>query len=419
MVLALGLRVAMAWAIPFASGTTDPNCAPDESVHFELVTKLAEGHAPVWPEESWSIYAAFPPPQYFAQALSFRLGRAVEWGRFEPQPWARGFQAARFGSSVLGMLSAGAGWLAAWFFGRSRLAALAVGVLIALYPCAVFLGAYSNGDSFTLFVAALHVAALARWAHLGEGREGLFALAFTAGLVLVGKPSGFFLLPPTAVWLVWAWRTARVPFASLVRASGMTLLAGGPALAWNGFRNHGDVLGLQRYHRFVEDVLRPAGMAMGKNTEAALFEFFTVLPRSAFARFRNNDLELPGEFYWVALVLVIISLVVTVRAVASFTGLERRALRWAIASALVNGAMVFLNFWLVDYQLQGRYLVVTSLIMLSVFMWAPTRVFTRPWAQLWVATFLCFFAVAAVVSQVTVFKHPCVPFRLNDTKVSE
>lgn len=199
----------------------------------------------------------------------------------------------------------------------------------------------------------------------------------------------------------------------------MTLIAGGPALAWNAVRNQGDVLGLQRYHRFVEEVLRPAGMAMGKNTEGALLEFVTVLPRSAFARFRNNDLELPGEFYWVALVLVVIGFVVTGRALATFTALEQRALRWALASASVNVVMVFLNFWFVDYQLQGRYLVVSSLIMLSVLMWAPTRVLIRPWSRLWVATFLCFFAVAAVVSQVTVFKHPCVPRRLNDTKVSE
>ena len=39
--IALALRLAMAWAIPFANGSADPNCAPDEASHFIFTRALS------------------------------------------------------------------------------------------------------------------------------------------------------------------------------------------------------------------------------------------------------------------------------------------------------------------------------------------------------------------------------------------
>src|SRR5690606_27990629 len=99
----------------------------------------------------------------------------------------------------------------------SRRSALLAGLVAAVFPQLVFLNGYVNADSFTVAAGAVFVLALSAWAIGGEGDRGIVALALTAALVVAGKPSGYFVLVPTAAWLGWAWSRGRLGVRAALR----------------------------------------------------------------------------------------------------------------------------------------------------------------------------------------------------------
>ncbi|HET9598173.1 MAG TPA: glycosyltransferase family 39 protein [Anaeromyxobacteraceae bacterium] len=410
--LALALRLAMAWTIPLAAGGPDPNCAPDERAHFTFVRALAAGRAPTWPDETDSIYGAFLPTPYLLHAALLAAGRdAVGPGRFAPaEPWARGYQAARLGSALLGALACAALALAAGTWTSSRGASLVVGAAAALYPQFVFLGAYTNADAFTLCAGALHAWAVARWATRGEGAPGLAAVGATAGLVLVGKMSGYFLLPPTAAWLTWAAVARRAP----ARALGAALLASAavavPVLSWNAVRNGGDVLGLGRYHRFLAEVF---GGHDGRSEPRAWELFRWYLTHSAFGTFRNMDVHLPGRFFAVAWGLFAAGVAVGLARLARADRPTRRGAAWLALTVATNLALVAYNCFFVDFSPQGRYVLLSVLLLAGVAIWAPVAPLSRIGGArlrwVWPAACLAFLTASAIQAEVLVYRTACRP----------
>ena len=411
--LALALRVAMAWAIPLASGSPDPNCAPDENAHFTFVAALSRGTAPTWPDGTRSIYGAFVPAPYLAQAAALAaLGDLAHWGRFAPvEAWARGFQAARLGSAVLGAVASAALAFAAWAWTRRRGAALLAGLVAAAWPQHVFLGAYVNSDAFTVAAGALHVAALAAWARAGEGAVGLGWLGASAGMVVLGKPSGFFLLLPTAAWVAWATARHRVAPRALCWAAVTGAAVCVPFLAWNAFRNGGDPLGLSRYGLFLREYW---GGRDGRVTPDAWRLVARLLPRSTFGAFGNVGVFMPAPFQRAAAALLLGGLTAAAVGLRRAAPPERRAARWLVAAALVNLGLVLYNCFYVDFSPQGRYLLPTALVLAGVAAWAPAAATPGPrWRDLlrwaWRLTFAAFLVLSAVQAQIQVYKHPCLP----------
>jgi 4-amino-4-deoxy-L-arabinose transferase-like glycosyltransferase len=406
--IALGLRLAMAWAIPLASGSADPNCAPDESVHFLFTSALSHGRAPTWPDQTDSIYGAFLPTPYVVQALTLALaGDVADVGRFQPvSPWARGYEAARLGSALLGTLTALALAMAAGVWTGNRGATVAVGLTAALYPQLVFVGAYTNADAFSVCAGALLVLAVARWAREGEGAVGLAAMGAAGGLVVLGKMSGYFLLPVTAPWIAWAIWRRRMEARALLPAIGAFALVSGPVLAWNAFRNGGDVLGLQRYNRFLAEVWHGKD---GRQIPEALRWFVSALSRSSFGVFKNMNLDMPVVFYAAAAVLLAIGVTAGMALLPRATGTTRRAAVWLGAVISANLLLVVYNCWFVDFSPQGRYMLLSALLLAGLTVWTPTAWLPPRTRWCWPSACIGFLLAAAVQAQVLVYKYPCLP----------
>jgi hypothetical protein len=403
--LAVTLRLFAAWAIPLGFGASF-NCAPDEAGHFWAAHELALGHGATWPE-SLSIYSAYVPAPYLAHAAAFAL-----LGRFD-RPWlyrmpleaerVRGYPLVRLGSILLGAVAVVALALAAATWTESRAAGITAGAVTALYPQLVFVDAYTNGDAYTVAAGALLALALARWARAGETNAGLGAVAAALGAVLLGKPNGYAFVVPTVCWMAWAVTRRRVRGATLGRALAIVLAVAGPMLAWNAVRNAGDVLGLARYRHFLAGPYRPAAIA---TVPDALATFARLLATSAFGRFANMSLPLDTPLLVVALLLLVVGTAAALARLRDADGPTIRGALWLATTVALGLALVAYNCWRVDFQPQGRYLLLEAVLLTIVAAWAP-RGSARPLWRAWPALYVAFLAVAALETELLLLAHPC------------
>jgi len=403
---ALVLRLAAAWAIPLGHGDAF-NCAPDEAGHFWAARELGRGDTATWPAND-SIYSVYPPAPYAAHAVAYALlvPRAERpWMYREPPPLERirGYPLVRLGSVLLGALTVWLLGLAAYAWSGSPAAALVAAAVAALYPQLLFVDAYTNGDAYTVAVGAWLVLALARWARAGEGDTRLIPVGLAAGAVLVGKPSGYALLAATLAWLVWAaWRGSLGRGAALRALVGATVVAG-PILAWNALRNGGDPLGLARYGAFLRGPYQPAAVA---DVPRPLATFIGLLASSAFGRFANMSLPLPAPLLGAALLFLVVGLGAAAATVRDADGTTRRGAVWLAASTALGVALVALNSWRVDFQPQGRYVLTSAVLLTAVAAWAPRGLRSRAW-RLWPALYVALLAVAALETELLLFRRPC------------
>lgn len=384
--VALVPRLFLAWAIPLGAGSPDPSCAPDESHHVPAVKALAAGRPLRYPE-SGVPHAAYIPTAYAPQAASFALLSAAgadrpSLNRF-PLVDARyaGFPLARAGSVLAGVAGVLVLALAVLSFTGSRTAALFAGLGGALHPQLAFVGSYVNGDAATFLAGALLVLALVRWARDGEGARGLAAVGLATGLVLLGKPNGYACLLPTAAWILWAAARGRVPGAALARAAAVALLVAAPPLAWNAARNAGDPFGSRSLERWVK--AHPAvkdGRALG----ARPGDFARATARSSFGVLGNNNLQLEGRWYSGAALLLAAGLAAGGAALARADGPSRRAAAWLALTLVVNAALLVRMSWWVDYQPQGRYLLLPAVLVVLAALLAPAALLRGRWR--WVPT---------------------------------
>ena len=288
----------------------------------------------------------------------------------------------------------------------SRAAGLAAGLIAATYPQSVFIGAYTNADAFTLAAGALLVLAVARWARRGEGSVALVPVGAAAGLVVLGKMSGYYLLPVTFLWAGWAvWThraSARAGLLSLAACAGLSA----PFLAWNALRNRGDALGLQRYGRFVAEHGTPVDKL---DLPDAGSTFVFGLLKSSFGVFGNLHILMPGVFYLVAVGLLGAGCIVLFTGWGRASGVSRRAGLWLALGIVINLALVFLNSWYVDFQAQGRYILLNALLLTCIGVQGVDSLLEgrAPWA--WRRFLVAFFALSAVVALGRVYQRPCQP----------
>ncbi|HUK66783.1 MAG TPA: glycosyltransferase family 39 protein [Anaeromyxobacteraceae bacterium] len=397
---ALALRLAMVWAIPAAGGRPYRNCAPDEPAHFAIVRALASGRAPTWPDETSSIYGAFLPTPYFAQALSLAVAGDLPATErtASSHPAAREYGAARLGSALLGALAVVALAAAAGILACQRGATLSVGLAAACYPQLVLLGAYVNADAFTLCAGAFYALALARWARRGEGEEGLKALGAAGGVVALGQLSGYYLVPATVPWLAWALWRGRMRARALVGPLLAFLLVLGPFLVWNVRRNGGDALGLGRYHRFL--------LAVRDGPHIRAPERFSAFLAS-FGKF--TDLPLGWPFYLFAALFLASGLSMAVAALRHASGTARRAAFFLGTAVLANLALTVNLYSFVDFSPSGGSLLLSAIFLTGVAVAVPRNVLSARLGLAFTVAYLLFLFAAAVEAQVLVDPHPCLP----------
>ena len=401
----MALRLVAAWAIPLGFGPNF-NCAPDEAGHFWAARELALGHAATWPE-SLSIYSAYLPAPYLAHAAALAL-----LGRLD-RPWlyrmplaaerVRGYPLARLGSILLGAITVVALALAAARWTESRVAGVTAGAVAALYPQLVFVDAYTNGDAYTVAAGALLALALARWARAGETDVGLGAVAAALGAVVLGKPNGYAFIPPTIAWLASAGARRRLTGAALGRALTIVAAVAGPMLAWNALRNGGDVLGLERYQRFLTGPYRPTVAA---TIPGAFSTFACLLATSAFGRFANMSLPLDTPLLAAALALFVVGTAAALVRLRSADGTTARGALWLAASVATSLGLAAYNSWWIDFQPQGRYVLLGAVLATIAASWAPTGLRGRPW-RAWPLVYVAFLAVAALETELLLLRYPC------------
>lgn len=403
VLVAILLRGILAWGIPLGSGSADPNCAPDEFEHVLMVKELARGRAPTWPDTP-TIYGAFLPTVYLPHAAALALGDRWAGSPFLYRVFPRwpvvvGYPIARLGSILMGVVTVLAIAAIAGIWTSSRRSALLAGLVAAVFPQLVFLNAYVNADSFTVAAGALLVLALSAWSIAGEGDRGIVAIGLTAALVVGGKPSGYFILVPTAVWLGWAWAKGRLRHRAALRGAAVAVALVAPLLAWNLVRNDGDLLGVGKFHTWLAQWNRPDARAI----PGAIALASTTLLESSFARFRNMDLRLPAPFYGSAYLLLTIGLAVAGRrTLRSSCSRVHRAAAWLVGSVAVNLALVVYDTWFVEFQAQGRWILLSVLLLTVVAVLAPAH---RAWSSIYVG----FLLVASVASAIVVVGNPCLP----------
>lgn len=399
--VAFVVRAFVAIAVPIGVRPELANCAPDESQHFVAVAALASGRPTSW-KEAHVPYAAYLPTNYVAQAGVLALARALG---IHAQPCARHGRSApelaqvvpaRFGSVLLGVIACLLLALAATEWTGSADAGIFAGIFVALFPQFAFISGYVNGDAMTFAAGAGFLWALARWARRGEGSTALPGLGLATALVVLAKPTNYFLLPTTAAWVGFAAATRRIPPRALLRAAALALLSL-PILIWNRIRNEGDWIGT---HAFADVLAQLPNRALGHSTPGAWHSFVTILGRSSFAVFGNLDVNLPDWVYLVAAVLLCAGLALGARQLREANGVELRAATWMAASAALNLSLIAYHAWYVDFQPQGRY-AATSVAMVGI---ASALL---PRRRGWCAGVLIFLSLAAVYMCVVLVERPC------------
>lgn len=368
-----------------------------------MVRELARGVAPTWPDTP-TIYGAFLPTVYIPHAAALYLGS--KWTespilyRFYPRwPLMVGYPLARLGSILMGVVTVVAFAAIAAIWTADRRSAFLAGFVATIFPQLVFLNSYVNADSFTVAAGAIFVLAISAWAAAGERSHGLDAVAICAAFVIAGKPSGYFLLVPTAGWLCWAWTRNQIESRFVARALVLFIAIVGPLLVWNTLRNDGDILGLAKFHTWLAQWDRADARTMPN----ALVLAITTLLESSFARFRNMDLRLPLIFYVAAYLLLFVGLTAaTARVCRSREPVFARAAVWLATSVALNLGLVIYDTWFVEFQAQGRWVLLSFLLLTVV---AVLAIRTR----LWPALYVTFLMLACVASVLVVFRNPCLP----------
>jgi hypothetical protein len=145
--------------------------------------------------------------------------------------------------------------------------------------------------------------------------------------------------------------------------------------------------------------------------------FFSRLGMSTLGTFRNMDLFLPMPLYWCALALIIAGLAIALAQRRPGDRLVHVLTAWFLSAAAINLAAVWWNSWFVDFQPQGRYILLTAACLAMIAAVAPMRALPRTGAQLWAATVIIFLSVTASYSVHLIFAAPCLrlePGRSNE-----
>lgn len=411
-ILAAAPALGTAWLVPLAAGPTMVSCAPDELSHAEYAVALADGDFTVWPDSPWRM-SFFPPSQYAAQTagiLAARVGGDAAWQYRLPLQDSRlqGFPLARVGSVLLGVLAVLALAETTRLLTNSARLGLIGGVIAALYPQRFFISGYVNADAFTFCAASLLVLALAGWLRRGEREDGLAALGLAAGAVLLAKPSGFALLPPTALWVAWAWRAGHLRLRSVIATGFLALGVAAPVLAWNAIRIGAlDPLGVDAYGKFVQSSMwrGEEGFVLPEN---AVWMFARALARSSFMKFSNMSLAIPAWLFGLWVVIVAVGSLLAARGLGSASASTRRMAAWLVGTLLLSVGLAVYQSFTIDFSPQGRYILLPIVLLTMVAFLAPEQTGVRH-GHLWTGAAIAYLVIVALWSLSLLALSPCGP----------
>ncbi len=409
--VAFSIRLLVSWEVPLGvTPGADPNRAPDEAGHFGVVEMLQRGHVPRWPRDG-NIYAAYLPSNYAVQAATMKaLGPfAAPFEAFSRIPPCsaryRGYDLARVGSMLLGTAAALLLSAAAFTATSSPGVGLVVGLGAALHPQFVFVTSCLNGDTLTVAAGAALVLALARWVRAGESGARLLGVGAALGLVLLGKPNGYALVPPTAAWVAWAaWKGGRATRLAAFKAAAIAALVAGPVVLFNAVRSGGDPFGTGAFLYFVK-VLHPElkdGRALGHPVAV----FVDLFSKSSFGLFGNMDLQMGSAWYRTALLLLVAGALLFAISARSASPGARRAMAWWGAALAINLALVVRMSWFVDFQPQGRYALLPLLLLALAALVGPAAGSKGTWRWAWPAAGLSFLGAAAAEMVRLLWEYP-------------
>ena len=251
--------------------------------------------------------------------------------------------------------------------------------------------------------------ALARWARAGEGDAGLGLVAAALGFVVLGKPSGYFLLLTTAAWIAASALGGRTGARALGRALGVGLAIAGPVLAWNAARNDGDVLGLARYASWLASLRHP--FTPGTELPNAPWLFVEWLSFSSFGVFRNLTSISQHRSTRRRSRVFLVGLAAALRGWRDATSPARRGVAWLAASAALNLGLVAYNCWFVGFSPQGRYVLLMVVIATAIACAAPAAAARSGFWRIWPALYGAFLAFAALWSMALIYANPCIAAR--------
>ncbi|MEO2167241.1 MAG: glycosyltransferase family 39 protein [bacterium] len=414
--LALVLLAALpslvaAWLIPLGRSSVDLSCAPDETAHMEYVVALADGQFAAWPDNSLRM-SMYPPSQYAAQVAGLLAARAGGDAAWQYRDLAqvgsfRGFPLARLGSVVLGIVGVLALVGAALRLTDSPALAGVVGLVAALYPQRFFIDAYVNADALTFTAGALLVLALAEWFREGEAERGLLMVGAAAGVVLLGKPNGYALLPATGLWVAWAALQGRLRWRRAILAAVSAAALAAPVLLWNAQRNGGfDMLGVGAYRdSTMSSLWAEPGLVLPGNP---VWIFARALTRSAFMKFGNMNLALPVWLYLGWILALPVGLMVAFRSLLRAPAPAQRAFAWLAVSTAISLSLLLYQSFTIHFAPQGRYMLLPVVLLTLVAVVAPSMAGVRA-SRLWIRGWIVYLTLVAVWSLGLLAAMPCGP----------
>jgi 4-amino-4-deoxy-L-arabinose transferase-like glycosyltransferase len=358
-----------------------------------------------------AIYAVFPPVQYVLQEVTFWIGsralnRSVHrhLGRVPPTDGAfDGYQYARWGSILLGLATIYLFAKSASYWTERKSAPLLAGLVVAMHPQFAFVGATVNADAMTIAAGALLVCSLSYWACSGEGARGLTGIGAAAGLILLSKPYLWFCVIPTAFWIGSALRRGSLPVRALGRAVAAGAAVSLPFIAWNVHRLGGDALGLAHFEEFM---LHEWSGDPGRVLPHAGRRFLNSLATSAIGNFANLNVPLPTVCIGLAWLMIGIGAAVALRRAWLADVRYRRLALWLIACVVINLSMVAYESWFVDFQPQGRYILLNVLMLACV---ACLGAVPGAKAVAWQCCCLVIWLLCDALMLRAVLSHPCGP----------
>ncbi len=171
-------------------------------------------------------------------------------------------------------------------------------------------------------------------------------------------------------------------------------------------RNRGDALGLHKYRHFLAEYWKPV---YGRDLPDAWPTFIASLLKSAFGVFGNLNILMPGVFYVAAALLIGTGCCAGAIALRRATGVSCRAGLWLAAGIVLNLSMVFYNCWYIDFQAQGRYVLLNALLVTGLGAYSVDSFLSDRGRRAWRGILVVFFASSAIVAVGRVYQRPCRP----------
>lgn len=375
LIIAFVLRLGWALVVPFDEGS-------DEYIHYQQVKFIYDSHRlPVFgPEQDLFIcrngihYASFPGINYSLSALFMCLIPVDASSQFVVARLVSVFSGV--GIVLLGFL------IAKELFPGRHLVIYGVPFFLAFLPGLIFVSAYVNNDSYSGFAASLALYALIVAVKKKWETQSCMFLGAAVGLVLLGKYTGYAVIPVVLALFFWHLYADPAKLVSRLSVLGLTAFA---MAGWWFVRSYhlydGDLLGFRLVGEAVE-VLGWSARSM-RLEGAGLFEVFfqtdwwVIVMLSFWGVFGHFGWYVVFVHPYYYLVLAGLSGVLFYALLRNFvTGLFHRSIGLREERMSILLGMCFLCLlclgqivyfcWNHDFQPQGRYLL-PSAIPIAIF----------------------------------------------------